>query len=593
MYLTKGDLLAARKCSTKLYYRKNNYPEKNTDESFLQQLAEAGHVVKEMARVYHSGVVVDGTYLETALTLTNNLLQDGAVVFDGVFRLGKRLASIDMIKKSGDSIHLYEITSCVFTGKSPEFYNKNGTVKAENLEMFEGLAYVYNIVQKLHPKAIISAHIIAMDREKVNYDENLHLNFRTEEIVDVDGRKKTVAHFDGDPQQIKDNFLMFSYDVTEKILNLSKTVDEQASKLEEYVGDKGCKKPEPNIGRTCFGCEYRVKNEERSGFKECWKDLADAKNHILDLFSPSMQKVDGVYAIDAMIAEGKNEMGDWLNLPLSEGETKKRQKIQIENTLSNKEFFGPSLKKTLTDLSFPLHFVDFETCAKSIPYHSGQKPYQMVGFQWSMHTLHKDGTLIHAEFINDEPTDPNDRFLTSLANELTEEGTFLMWHYHESTVLKQLLNSAGSFQNDVWVWKDDNNRLIYEKLQRILEKGLVDMNKITKMEYFHPLMGSKTSIKKVLPAVWQTSPHLDEDPYLKPYRLEKFADPYQALAKDDEEAVQSGTEAIVYYDKMLTALKRNNLEEANKLKDLLLKYCHLDTLAMYIIYMHWVKSLEV
>ena len=39
----------------------------------------------------------------------------------------------------------------------------------------------------------------------------------------------------------------------------------------------------------------------------------------------------------------------------------------------------------------------------------------------------------------------NDRFLISLAQNLTEEGTFLMWHYHESTVLKQLLKAKVYF----------------------------------------------------------------------------------------------------------------------------------------------------
>jgi hypothetical protein len=562
-----------------------------SDENFLKQLAEAGHIVKEMARVYYSGVNVDTTYLETALTLTKKLLQDEVTIFNGVFRSDKRLATIDMVKKVGDSIHLYEITSCVFTGSNPEFFNKNGSVKADCAEMFEGLAFVYDIVQKLYPKSLISAHIVAMDREKVNYDEDLHMRFSLEEKVDVDGRAVTMAHFDGDPKQIKDNFLMFSKDVTSAIETLRHSVDTQCIKLEEYIGDKGCRKPMPTIGRNCFGCEFRIKEEERNGFNECWKDLAKAKNHIMDLFSPSLQKVDGEYAIDVLVKENKNEMADWLDLSLSEGETKKRQKIQIENTLSNREYFGEGLSKSLNSLTFPLHFVDFETCTKSIPYHSGHRPYQTIGFQWSMHTLYEDGRLEHSQFINEEPTDPNDRFLISLAQNLTEEGTFLMWHYHESTVLKQLLSAAGSNKDGVFGWKDENNRPVYEKMQRILEKGLVDMNKITKMDYFHPLMGSKTSIKKVLPAVWQTSPHLDSDENLKEYRKEKYSDPYQALSQNGEEAVQSGTEAIVYYDKMMVALKKRDQTESDRLKALLLKYCHLDTLAMYIIYRHWIKSI--
>lgn len=591
MYLTKSDIIETKKCDTKLYYKKNNYPKKATDEAFMEQLAEAGHFVKEMARVYHSGTKVDNSYLETALTLTKKLLEeDSAIIFDAVFRHDKRLATIDMVYKIGDSIHVYEITSRVFTGSSPELYNKNGTVKAENSDLFDGLTFMCDLVSKNHPKLLVYAHLLFLDREKVNYHEDLHMHFRTITEVDMDGRSKISAVYDGDVEMIKQNYLLTSVDVTEKVDDMKKSMDERCTKLEEFIGDKGCRKPESKIGRNCFGCEYRVK-EERSGFNECWKDLANAKNHIMDLYNPTMQKVNKEYAIDALINENKNEMSDWLDLELSEGETLKRQKIQIENTLSGREYIGSDLKKTLEDLSFPLHFVDFETCAKPIPYHSGHNPYQMIGFQWSMHTLHEDGTLEHKQFINEEPNDPNDRFLISLAENLTEQGTFLMWHHHESTVLKQLLNSLGQYVQENWQWKNEDNKQTYEKILRILEKGLVDMNKITKYEYFHPLMGSRTSIKKVLPAVWQTSKHLENDTHLKDLRNKNVADPYLALCEEGE-TVKSGTDAIVQYDEMLCHLKRGDKEKAEKIKNSLLKYCHLDTLAMYIIYKHWKESVK-
>jgi len=593
MYLTKSDVLETKKCITKLYYKKNNYPKKDTDEAFMQQLAEAGHYVKEIARVKYSGIKIDNTYLETALTLTQNFLQESEdiVLFDAVFRIGKRLVTVDMVNKIGNTLHVHEITSRVFTGKNPEFYNKNGTVKAEHSDLFEGLWFMYDVVQKCNPKALCYAYVTYLDREKTNYYEDLHMDFQTEEIIEEDQRKRFIAHFTGDPELLRDNYLLETCDVTVKIEEMSKTMETKCKELEEYIEDKKCNKPEPTIGRNCFGCEYRVKNE-KSGFAECWKEMAEAKNHIMDLYSPTMQKVDGEYALDLMIKENKNEMSDWLELNLSEGETKKRQTIQIENTLSNREYFGSSMRQTLENLSFPLHFVDFETCARPIPYHSGHKPYQMIGFQWSMHTLHEDGRLEHSYFINEEPNDPNDRFLISLAEKLTEHGTFLMWHHHESTVLKMLLNSLGSYVEKNWVWKDENNTKTYEKIKRILESGMVDMNKITKYDYFHPMMGSKTSIKKVLPAVWQTSKHLDEDVHVKELREKNVLDPYAAL-EGDNETLKSGTDAIVYYDEMLCAMKRGDQKRVNEIKEMLLKYCHLDTLAMYIIYTHWKKSLEV
>ena len=119
MYLTKSDFLASKKCSTKLFYLKNNYPAKEADELFMQQLAEAGYHTKELAKLnFKGGVQIDNTQLETALALTDNLLEeDNVTIFDAVFRSGKKLATIDVLVKRGNDVHLYEVTSSVYKNR--------------------------------------------------------------------------------------------------------------------------------------------------------------------------------------------------------------------------------------------------------------------------------------------------------------------------------------------------------------------------------------------------------------------------------------------------------------------------------------------
>ena len=50
-YLSKSDFKAARECPTKLYYRKNKYPNLKEKNEFLELLAEGGFMVGKMAQI--------------------------------------------------------------------------------------------------------------------------------------------------------------------------------------------------------------------------------------------------------------------------------------------------------------------------------------------------------------------------------------------------------------------------------------------------------------------------------------------------------------------------------------------------------------
>jgi len=128
------------------------------------------------------------------------------------------------------------------------------------------------------------------------------------------------------------------------------------------------------------------------------------------------------------------------------------------------------------------------------------------------------------------------------------------------------------------------------------EGRLVDMNKMTKEHYFHPYMKGRTSIKKVLPAVWSNHPYLHEVEHFKQYAPEKFIsgiiDPYDTLASNmsedefEEGVVSEGTAAMrayqrIRFDETLSAAQKDELRFQ------LLQYCKLDTMAMVIIAHHW------
>ena len=109
-------------------------------------------------------------------------------------------------------------------------------------------------------------------------------------------------------------------------------------------------------------------------------------------------------------------------------------------------------------------------------------------------------------------------------------------------------------------------------------------------------MKGKTSIKKVLPAIWTNYPYLHELPHFKDYAPENLdeglIDPYDTLSASidfdeiDDEVVKSGTKAMrayyrIRFDRSLSESERSEIRRQ------LLEYCKLDTMAMVIIAYHW------
>jgi hypothetical protein len=110
-------------------------------------------------------------------------------------------------------------------------------------------------------------------------------------------------------------------------------------------------------------------------------------------------------------------------------------------------------------------------------------------------------------------------------------------------------------------------------------------------------MGGRTSIKVVLPAVWEANKRLWQHPEFNRYYRQDAAgkpmDPYKTLpalplgekeASDD--AVREGTGAIRVYQDMIFSDDVSSDWRENR-RRLLLHYCRLDTAAMVMIWLHW------
>jgi glycerophosphoryl diester phosphodiesterase len=182
--------------------------------------------------------------------------------------------------------------------------------------------------------------------------------------------------------------------------------------------------------------------------------------------------------------------------------------------------------------------------------------------------------------------------------QIGNNGTPLMWATHENTTLRAILR-----QMDIYGYENEllKNWLLNITKDEGRDGRLIDMNAFTLQHYFHPYMKGKTSIKKTLPAIWNHHSFLHEIPWFKQYYKADAAgnilNPYQTLKyifaagsietemaeKEIEEVVKEGGAAMKAYNDMMYGPVANK----EKLKQQLLEYCKLDTMAMVIIWTYW------
>ena len=277
---------------------------------------------------------------------------------------------------------------------------------------------------------------------------------------------------------------------------------------------------------NCGKCEFRTEDPPsappRSGFHECWKaafgwsDTDFQESTVLDLWNSRSK--------DALIAEHVLKLSDVRRdhikiepgkLGLSHGQ---RQWMQVSGEW---EGGGPffldreRMELAINNWQYPFHFIDFETAAVALPYFAGQRPYGQIAFQFSHHVMYQDGRVEHrSQFLHRTVgTCPNVDFLRALKLALSEQGTVFRWAAHENTILrnlrKQLLESnAPPADRDELVEFIDG--LTYsnesEGAGRVVgHRCMIDLKEIADRHFFHPATDGSSSLKKVLPAVFQSS----------------------------------------------------------------------------------------
>ena len=222
-----------------------------------------------------------------------------------------------------------------------------------------------------------------------------------------------------------------------------------------------------------------------------------------------------------------------------------RQLRQVEAMRSGEQFVDTEeIKGFLGDLKYPLYFLDYETMSSVIPAFDGYRPYQQVPFQYSLYILEKPGgELIHKEYLHTEKTDPVPGLLKQLEKDFLGIGSVISWYMSfEKSRNTEMGKRCPEYDNFLL---GVNDRMV--DLMTPFSKGwFVDKD----------FFGS-ASIKYVLPAL-----------------LPEFS--YKELD------ISNGGQAQRVW--MQTVLEGRNPKEKEKIMKDLIKYCTLDTYAMYAIY---------
>ena len=279
--------------------------------------------------------------------------------------------------------------------------------------------------------------------------------------------------------------------------------------------------PEVNANRYLF-------NEYPCDFdSDCWSFLPE--HNVSKLYRINKKKVAGLFRDN--IFEIKDVPNDILN---------DKQMIQKESIINNKVYTNrKNIRDFLSELKYPLYYLDFETFSEAIPRFDGSKSYTQVPFQYSIHVQHEDGTLEHYEFLHKNNTDPRKSILLSMIEVLGDEGSIIVFNQSfEKSRLKELASLYSQYDSYV------NN---------ILERIVDLLVPFCNFDYYNPLQNGSCSIKKVLPAVTGKS--------------------YEGM-----EIANGGDVSTLYF--RATFEDGFSVEEKEEVYSNLLKYCKLDTEGM-------------
>ena len=314
-------------------------------------------------------------------------------------------------------------------------------------------------------------------------------------------------------------------DLTETAFSMQSGVEERVRTLREYMAQTD--EPVMGIGGQCFApyaCGF---------FKYCGRALP----------TPSIFDVGGIQLRTKLTSYEKGIVS-FPEIEAAKKAVNPNGLMQVAHELHDLPpvIDREKIARFLDGLSYPLYFLDFESFQPAVPLYDDSSPYEQLVFQYSLHYIESEGgELRHREYLAIPGDDPRRGVAEQLCRDIPRGACTLAYNM---TFERGRIKALAALYPD-----------LAEHLMNI-HNHIVDlMVPFRQRDYYTRAMQGSYSIKYVLPALCPGDPELD----------------YHAL-----EGVHNGSEASATFADM----PNHSPEEIAVMREHLLKYCCLDTLAM-------------
>ena len=623
-YLTKTLFKKGIECPLKLTNDYDSISEKN---EFLDALADGGFQAEELSRLHYSpGVLVEDRDYANSLEKTEGLLNNtNSIIYEAAFLHDNLFIRTDILVKEANVIKVIEVKAKSFNSTSEDiFKTKSGSIRPEWRTYLFDLAFQKYVVEKNYPECKIESYLMLADKSKKASIDGLNQLFQITNDPNIRTGIRRKVHSlkeTGNPIMEPRNLSQLIDDIIKK--NNHKIHGLSFLELLDnftylYTNEKeiNWKNYNGHVCRECWMEQFNIsdQDENRPNIYEIWLFRNQKK-----LFKSN------IFFLDQL---SKNDFDDPTDTHLS---IKNRQWLQVEKRVDESrgksvDFYldAENLKDKMMKWKFPLHFIDFETCTSALPFTKGRHPYEQIAFQYSHHIVYSNGNIEHkSEYINAEPGKfPNYEFVRSLKKDLeNDNGSVFKYATHENSILNaiydQLIDSEEKDKDELMDFiktitnKKENNELI-----RKGDRDMIDMCDLVKKYFYDSYMKGSNSIKVVLPAVIKICEFVNKK-YSKPiseinltslnfsgnhvWIKDGNLDPYSSLPAPDFSKIENpvgdinklnnGGDALTAYAKI--QYQDMSKQERTIIKQSLLKYCELDTLAMVMIYEFFACEIKI
>lgn len=643
-YLTKSRFKMAVECPTKLFYTAKDkiYRNIKDEDSFLQSLADGGFQVGKLAQLlWPEGHEVSSKDHAEAIEETQQYLslKGKVVLFEPAIPYKNLFIRIDVIVKHETSIELIEVKAKSYNSGEPKLLGARGEILSDMLPYLQDVAFQKYVLSQVYPQMTITSYLMMPDKSVKATINGLNQLFkvkrkgknaevavapRATEVIHEVGKLLAKVNVDVYVDRILANPI--TYPGGKEFL--PKIADYWAH---EYEVDQ---KIPPTLSSACQNCEFHTQQGDplKSGFIECLQEVT--KMSETQIRKGTIFDVSGLRNKDQYLSQGLftpahlksviEVKDDKEGLSLSQRQHLQCSGISPEHDKGGFYFDTELIQDEMDSWVYPLHMIDFETSTMALPFFKGMRPYETIAFQFSHHVMHEDGSVKHVgEFIHAKPGEfPNFEFVRALKKQLEKDnGTIFCWAPHENSVL-----IAISLQMNQLELELPDKQELQQFIKSITKGGkrqMVDLNILAQRAYYHPMTFGRTSIKKILPAVLNTSPFLKakystaiygstiqqqgaisslnfkdytwwqekEGKVVDPYESLKFLanemlgeEGINALVLEEVEIAEGGAAAMAYGRLQFEDLSDQNRK---KIESALLRYCELDTLAMIMVVEAW------